>query len=382
MNLTLNYNKASSILLICFSGFYLTGILAVSPLYLTFIIAFVTLITGNIIKQNTSLHRLSFPVLLYMGYLILSQSLIKPNISSFINILFSLIYLILVLNTVKHLDKDLIARYSRYFILFTILIIFIETLWRLTHPDFSPDGTSQDYREVEGLLFYAYKHTSIMFQDSNFVGTYALCGYFLYQYLLSRKFVRSKMPLIILGVLIILTLSRSAILTVPIAYILIHVSSRNSSLVTRTLALIALISGVLVLLAKMASDVSFLSKFEIIELSISHLKESSLSEILFGIGYGNTVNYFGIGAHNLFVTHLIESGIIGLLLFLIVNLMFIKGSNRYSLYLTFPLFISGFSLAGHALSFYYSCLVIIYILEKKNGENFSADAHVQRGTVR
>ena len=83
-----------------------------------------------------------------------------------------------------------------------------------------------------------------------------------------------------------------------------------------------------------------------------------------GIGFGNTVHYLGIAAHNIFLTYLIESGIVGFVLFLITNLMFIKGSNRKSLYLTIPLFISGMSLSGHVLTFYYACMVILYFLSR------------------
>lgn len=376
MNLSYNYSKASSFLLICFSGFYLTGILPVSPVYFTFLLAFVIFTFGNILKNKTTLQRLSIPIIGYVLYILISQPLKNPNVGSLINILFSLSYLLVVLNTINHLEKDVIVKYSKYFVIFTIILLSIEAFWRLSHPVYLIEGTSKDLRESEGLLFYAFKISSIMFQDSNFVGTYGLITYFFYLYLFREKFVQSKFPLIILGFLIILTLSRSAILTLPITYFLIYITKKNGSFIYQLIFLFGLILGSFFLYDKLLSDGSFQSKFIIVDLSIEYLKNSSLLIFLTGIGYGNTLNLFGIGAHNLVITHIIESGIIGLFFFLFVNIIFIKGSERKSLYVTIPLFVSGMSLTGHSISFYFACLAIIYTINKKDGQNISDNTYV------
>jgi len=83
-----------------------------------------------------------------------------------------------------------------------------------------------------------------------------------------------------------------------------------------------------------------------------------------------------LGGHNLFITHFVESGLIGLLFFLMINLSLIKRTQKYSLYLTIPLFISGMSLAGHAISYYYACLALIFVIQQNERKNICTNSHL------
>ncbi|WP_315060729.1 O-antigen ligase family protein [Capnocytophaga leadbetteri] len=282
-----------------------------------------------------------------------------------------------MLNIAYYSKTEILVRYSKYFIWFTILLLVVEAAWRLTHPIFVIEGTDKDYRNMEGMLFYAFKFSSIMFKDSNFVGTYGLVAFFYYYYLRKKKYVKSMMPLIILFILISLTLSRSAIITVLLTIVILYFLSIKIKLHHIILGIVLIISVVFIALPQIETDGSFLSKFDILELTWRHLQECSLGQFLFGVGFGNTVEHIGIGAHNLLVTHLIESGIIGLLFFLIVNFSLINKTKRYSLYLTIPLFISGMSLAGHAISYYYACLALIYVIERNERKDISTNTNLQ-----
>ena len=387
-----NYSKLPTFLLLTFSGFYLTRLVPVSPIYFFFILSFFIVLWGSMIAGKQRVHPLSLPIFVYFLYLVLTQPFNHPDLNTLLNVLFSLAYLITILNTAPHISKVDLIRFSKIFILFTILLLTVEAVWRLSHPvDLIQIAQNRaKFRETEQLflqsekgasglilngngeteknLFYAFKFSSIMFQDSNFVGTYGLIAFFFYLFLWREKLVVSSIPLYFLALLILLTLSRSAIITIPLTLLLINVTKKNSSIIYKVLFLLMLLIGSIFLFQKVATDESFLSKFRIFELASRHLNRVSLIDLINGVGFGNTVNYLGIGAHNLFLSHLIESGIIGLTLFLIVNMMFINGSDRKSLYLTIPLFISGMSLSGHALTFYYTCLAIIYLLSRNQTE--------------
>ncbi|MFK8265480.1 hypothetical protein [Capnocytophaga cynodegmi] len=254
--------------------------------------------------------------------------------------------------------------------------MIVEALWRLSHPIFVIEGSGKDYRDIEGMLFYAYKFSSIMFIDSNFVGTYGLIAFFYYFFLLRKKYVRSKKPLLIIAILIVTTLSRSAIITVPITISFIYLLTIKVRLHHILTGMIFFTMLILFIAPRLANDLSFLSKFEILDLTYKYLQECSLGEFLFGIGFGNTVKYLGIGAHNLFVTHLVESGLIGLTFFLAINLILIRPTQKYSLYLTIPLFISGMSLVGHAISYYYACLALIYVLQFNERKNIGLNTNL------
>lgn len=366
MEIFFKYKKIAAFLLVIFSGFYLTSIMTVSPIYFTFIMAVIVLFTGVFMQYTTKIHLFTIPVVLYIIYLLISQVFKGPMPNTFINVLFSLVYLIFVLNATASLCKSDIIKASKYFILFSIILLSIEALWRFSHPVFIVEGTGKDYRDTEDLVFYAYKLSSIMFQDSNFVATYSLSVFFLCLNLIREKILTSKLPLIIIGVLIFLTLSRSAIITIPLAYVLLDVILKRKSFKLRFLFIIMFLFFTVYIYIKLATDISFQTKFTILNLTFEHLSNSTFLDVITGVGYGNSVHYLGIGAHNLFITHFIESGVIGFLFFILVSVMFVRPSNKKSLYITVPFFISGFSLSGHAISYYYTCLVLVYLINKKS----------------
>lgn len=378
MRLPLNIRNVALFFTILFSGFYLTRVLSLSPVYITFLIG-TLLIVGYAIFNYHSIYISKASVLYfaYIIYIIVTQSFLDPNFSTLINVIFSLLYFIIMLNIAYYSKTEILVKYSKYFIWFTILLLVVEAAWRLTHPIFVIEGTDKDYRNMEGMLFYAFKFSSIMFKDSNFVGTYGLVAFFYYYYLRKKKYVKSMMPLIILFILISLTLSRSAVITVLLTIVILYFLSIKIKLHHIILGIVLIISVVFIALPQIETDGSFLSKFDILELTWRHLQECSFGQFLFGVGFGNTVEHIGIGAHNLLVTHLIESGIIGLLFFLIVNFSLINKTKRYSLYLTIPLFISGMSLAGHAISYYYACLALIYVIERNERKDISTNTDLQ-----
>ena len=388
MSLTINYVKVPTFLLVVFSGFYLTRLVPISPIYFTFVLSFLIFLSGHLYCGKRQFHLLSIPILINFIYLIVTQPFNHPEILTLLNVLFSLAYLIAILNTAPYIPKADLIRYSKIFIVFTILLLTIEATWRLSHPVdlaqmvhntgsikdseqlFLPSDNDSNglilkgNNETEKNLFYTFKISSIMFQDSNFVGTYGLTTFFFYLFLLRERFVKSPIPLYILGFLILLTLSRSAIITIPLTYLLIAITKKNSSIIYMVLFSILLLFGTVFIYQGVVNDESFLSKIRILMLSSNHLNHLSFIDLMNGVGFGNTVHYLGIAAHNIFLTYLIESGIVGLVLFLFINLMFIKGTNRKSLYLTIPLFVSGMSLSGHVLTFYYTCLAILYLLSR------------------
>jgi wzy len=378
MRLPLNIRNVALFFTILFSGFYLTRVLSLSPVYITFLIGTLVIVGYAIFNYHSIyISKASVLYFAYIIYIIVTQSFLDPNFSTLINVIFSLLYFIIMLNIAYYSKTEILVKYSKYFIWFTILLLVVEAAWRLTHPIFVIEGTDKDYRNMEGMLFYAFKFSSIMFKDSNFVGTYGLVAFFYYYYLRKKKYVKSMMPLIILFILISLTLSRSAIITVLLTIVILYFLSIKIKLHHIILGIVLIISVVFIALPQIETDGSFLSKFDILELTWRHLQECSLGQFLFGVGFGNTVEHIGIGAHNLLVTHLIESGIIGLLFFLIVNFSLINKTKRYSLYLTIPLFISGMSLAGHAISYYYACLALIYVIERNERKDISTNTNLQ-----
>lgn len=330
---TINYVKLPTFLLVVFSGFYLTRLVPVSPIYFSFIISFLLVLFGFLYGGKRKFHLLSIPAVINFIYLLVSQPFNHPEVLTLLNVLFSLAYLIVILNTASYVSKDELIHYSKIFIIFTILLLTIEATWRLSHPvdlaltmhnngkltdteqlflpsDNEPNGLNLSGNHKIGMnLFYTFKVSSIMFQDSNFVGTYGLTSFFFYLFLLRERFVKSSIPLYLLGFLILLTLSRSAIITIPLTFLLIAITKKNSSIIYMALFLVLLLFGAILIFQGVATDGSFMSKIRILMLSSNHLNHLSFIDLMNGIGFGNTVHYIGIAAHNIFITYLIESGI-------------------------------------------------------------------------
>jgi hypothetical protein len=125
------------------------------------------------------------------------------------------------------------------------------------------------------------------------------------------------------------------------------------------------ILAVLIIMALFAKDPSFLTKFLIIEKTFDFYRNADLRHILFGVGFGNTVNYFNMGAHNFIVTYLVESGICGLLLLCILWIGILRKTRFEAAIVMVPFLINSMSLAGHAISYLYAIFGIIYILANR-----------------
>lgn len=363
--------KIIGFLLIPFSGFFLTTVLTVSPVYIFFLLALFGTVLYIGTKPKITSDRIIGVMLIYLLYIIFSQSLLDPESSSFVNIVLNLGYFLLCLIIVNKLKIKDIVVLSRYFIWFSIILLIFEAFYRISNPVFQLEG-GRDYRDMNGLEFYAYKISSIMFSDSNFVGTFALILFFFNFYLIKKKLIRNKISLFIIPLIIFLTFSRSAIFSCVLCLLILPYILGNRKHIFQKFIIGSLAGATLIyILPLFAQDTSFISKFRILDLTRVYLLEANPVNLLFGVGFGNTVNYLGIGAHNLFVTYLIESGIIGLFLFIFTQLYVAKKSGKESLYITIPLFVSGFSLVGHAIPYYFSSLAVIYILTKKLNAKWS-----------
>lgn len=314
--------------------------------------------------------------MIYIIYLIITQFFLEANNTALINVLFSLIYFVTVLNIASYSTNKILVKYSKYFVWFTIILLTIEAYWRLTHPIFLLEGAVKDYRDMDGMLFYAYKYSSIMFMDSNFVGTYGLIAFFYYYYLRKKKYVKSIIPLILLFILIVGTLSRSAIITTFITLFLLYFLLVKIRFYHILIMMIFVSLIVFFLIPTIENDGSFSTKFEILASTWEYMKHCSILDFLLGVGFANSYKYMEIGGHNLFVIQFVESGLIGTILFLIANLTLIKPTQKYSLYLTIPLFISGFSLVGYAIPYYYSCLALIYVIQRNERKNICTHSHL------
>lgn len=355
----------SASLLISTSGFYFINGLGISPIYPLFLLSLLFFLIFLSNKDYLPYNSLLGYFLFYGIYLTISQFLFSnPDFHTFINVILNIPYFILGFFLMQEMKEGYVISILKRFLLFSVLLLIVEFIYRITHPVFILEDGTKDLRDSSDLIFYAYKKSSLMFEDSNFTGIYAMIVFFLAWWSYKNNFYKSRSLLCVLFLLILGSLSRSAILATIISLIILPFFLNKRISFIKIITLILVSSFIFLSTLKLiGNDLSFDSKFLIFEKSVDYISKASLNDILFGVGFGNTDEYIGIGAHNLILTHLLESGVFGFFLFFFIQYQLIKRSNRQMLYLFIPFFIAGFSLMGHALTFYFTAAAIIIVVD-------------------
>ncbi|MEZ9888013.1 hypothetical protein AB4345_04730 [Vibrio breoganii] len=215
-----------------------------------------------------------------------------------------------------------------------LLVYSVDTIFRYLNPR----QNYFDYVATSGnddVLFYAYKH-SYIFQDSNFVGLSLISVFFLLLNL-KQPLGRYYKPLLAWCFLLtVLTISRASIFVLVLVWVLklffdarFDIRIKLAFLIFSTSIIVLFVYGLNSIFV--ADDVSLETKFLIVKLFISQLEDNSIYSNLFGWGLNQTYYYWGIAAHNLFITLILETGIIGFLIVILLFLYFFE-LNREVIY--------------------------------------------------
>lgn len=242
--------------------------------------------------------------LFFIAFLIFSLLLIKTDIGMVLNaflsiLIFSVFYFFLSNNDQKSI---------KYFLNICIVYFSLETIYRIMFPE------STRIHGVEEEWFYPYKSNSFVFQDSNFVALHLFCLLYISIILKLNKYI------LIFLILIILSFSRSAMLGGVLACLYyLSINTRYVALI-KPLFYLSTFSAFLYLILHidMITDGSFLSKIYIIDEALTYMSNNfTLFQYLFGNGLAQTYDALGIGAHNIAVILVFETGIIGTLIYLL-----------------------------------------------------------------
>ena len=341
-------------LVIVFCGFYLK-ITDFNPLYISFILSFAIFIYLFLSRRI----KITIPKVLYLGLLyilyILVISTIRGFTSSVFNVLISVTYFIFTYVILSNDTPDKIVFYIKCLLKVSIALLLIEAIARFLLA--SP--------EAHGI--YMFKFNSIMYQDSNYVAIFIMSLYFLAFYLNEKKYVKLTKYLIVLLILLIATFSRATILTTVFFSILF-----TSKISRKHKLFIFLFGGIVgaIIVAKILGDESNEMRFYIINRAVDfYFNESSLLDKLFGIGFGRSQEYISFGPHLFIVMNLLESGIVGFIILIILWIKILLDSSFACKYIMFPFLISGFAMSPHLITYLYCGFAMIILLEKNNKIN-------------
>lgn len=385
MRLAYSFKYTVAFLLIVFSGFFVTqiptnmpikflkivendqlGIFGINiyrvsllPVYFTTLIGVLLLFISegrNVFKIPKNLY---MPVVVAFYYFLTQiTKIVSP--SAFIIYLMTYLYIYLVIKSLKKIDIEDIKRLSIKFINLSIFLLTCECLWRLLHPVNVPEYI------LRGSWFYKYKLASFMYMDSNFVAIQAMVMLFFTIYLKKKFFLTLKWQKIILLILIILTFSRAAWIATLLGLLYIHYFHKISASKI-FIGVISIVVVSIIIYIKVKADISFGTKFEIINQSIAYFKNSlPITDLLFGIGSGNSSNVLNsISAHNIILIYLIDTGLIGFFLAFGMFFQLWKQIPKVS-YLLLPFIIAGLSAYQSACPYLFAALGIMYIVENRD----------------
>ncbi|OTA19173.1 hypothetical protein Xbed_02570 [Xenorhabdus beddingii] len=356
----IQFHKVNSLgyIWLIFCGFYLTKITALSPIYLSFLLITISaplyLSAKKTIKIDRSFFSLSCMSLLF------SFVILNSKTPLLINLFISLIspFLVAVFYKNKKAKSNIL-----FFIFFSYALLFnIDGIWRVMNPDL----TNLEKLESLEIGFQIYKGNSIMYSDSNYVGLQAVLFISVYAYLFKEKTFNVNRKIIYYTILIlllssiILSFSRSATIGMC-TFLFFHLLEKTNKLFFLVASILASTITIVFFSNHFSNDISYNSKFHILSITYDYLHHADIYRMLFGVGFGNAANVIGIGTHNLFITFLIESGLIGLMLFFLILIYFLKKLKYDFFIVVFPFILSSMSLGTTALPYFFTfiCLCIL-----------------------
>ncbi len=313
-----NVNKCSISLYFAafFMAVYAAKITPFSPVYIAYIALscfWIPLIFVVFLRRLTLDSLIILVLFFYITVLNFNKIFTGEYINFFVG---SMAYIFIRLYKDEFAGKPIVNAIK--IIKYTVIVLFTaDSVYRILNPTAPTEESFLYIKDSESLWFYIYKFGSLMFADSNTTGLISMIVLFLSVFTDPRRYksVFSPDNLFLLA-LIFFSLSRSAIISTILSFFYLYFvkDNRNKIFSYVVFILLAMVSVRFFLL--LSSDGSFMSKFYILELIFGYVSEVNFDKLLFGIGVGNSIKYFQIHTHLLFLTYLVEVGLIGLLLFL------------------------------------------------------------------
>lgn len=368
--------KLLAFLFVIMSSFYLVELkldflnlgLNASPVYYWAVVGSMLYLFFKI--KNKNWEKINYIAFLMLFYIYISQIFLSPDISVLITFSLTYLYFIIVNDLLKYINYKLLMFFSEFFVDFVILLTFIDAIHRFygLNFDFSIFKTI-----FSGLEFYKFKINSLMFGGANGVA-FLLSSLFVFLFYLGKithkkYFFRKLIALI----LIVLTFSRTiylALIILLFLYILIKALKIKymKELILFFLFVISLsphlflklISGYI----SFITDGSFQTKLYISESGWEYiLKNNGLWDNLIGFGLGNGVKYLGSWVHNLLLTYILETGLIGFIIFIIFLSYFYKKTAKDYVFFYYLLLISGISFVPIQIPYFFVFMLLLKFLE-------------------
>lgn len=349
------------------SGFYLTQIISVSPIYPLLVAALVLCIFTIGLRKVAAVPEtrnvVGWIVFSATTHLIGHLAWVSP-FNSALGFYLNFLFLGLAWRYLPRLSPRAVDKALMRMIDFTIVLGIFEAVVRWFFPFQTYGDKFLEFVAESGSTFYMYKFNSVMYQDSNFVAMWLLVvAVVAFEHL---GFVRAGKRISLLCGLVCFTICRSAIIFLT-AYILAKLIRRYVPVRGLRVLLFAAggAAGCLFLIHLVTNDDSFQSKITIYTLvTANYFSGINLQTFLLGFGMSNSALLLdGIAAHNFIAELLIDAGAIGVsyTLFSMFYLASLSGRAGYTIVWLFLL--AGMSFAPITIPYLYVILSMLAFLK-------------------
>jgi hypothetical protein len=375
--------------LVAGSGFYLTQVVDVSPIY--FLVGASAVLAVAAASGSTftrpALPWVSLSALVVQ--LLYSSTVSEPH--AVLAYTLNVVCLALAAFVFSRLTKQDLCRCRALLVRFTIALGAIEAAVRWLFPFQELPADKLQHMEVSGALFYQYKFNSLMYMDSNFVGMWLLVVV-LFQLHATPADHRSRgwrVEALCLLALLALSICRAAILAVAAYFALrLALQGRRRRIRAWHIALASLTVAAAVgwFFSEMAQDESFQSKLVIFDLIVNgYLSSARLEALLLGTGVASSADVLGgIAAHNYFAMLFIECGVVGLVFTLSVHFFFVRRCRSAAGPLLGCFYFAGLSMAPMTAPYLYVALALATELARRgliNGGSRARPPDAVQGAV-
>ena len=263
----------------------------------------------------------------------------------------------------KTLQADVSIRMIKVTNIGLILLFALETYIRYS---ILTDGDITKYFEL--------KYNSFMFSDSNVTG-YAIFSVFTVElYLIKEKLRTSKIVSILLYLLLLLTLSKTIIFFSTLMYFLYFRPEYVK------LILLLFIIVLFQYAEYLGRDLSLDVRMTMLSNFINYLEDASFVQLALGSGwYGFRYNLYGDEPHSFIMSIVGAGGLISLLIFIIFYGFAYISSKRVTRYYLGTLLLSSIIfLPYYGLIFMYVTFVVLFLLEKGDGNDTISGSYSQQ----
>ena len=343
-------------LLTCGSCLFMTGILAISPIYFMFVIAllFALIFSEKGFSINITVGLYCFVFL--MSFFLFAFHIINGSkaIKEGLGFVFTFGYFLIGYIAARNCSKEELTNLTVMLAKLSILMGASDAVYRFLNP--------ADYNFSELIPFHIFKENSLMFEDSNFTAFFLLTNYILYTIVMWRNPKYSKLIVILFLLVIFACLSRASGIGVVTFLALRYLIDSNYK--AKILILCISIMILPPVLFYILTNENFLSdvalKLWVLQEASSNLFLSAdINTLFFGNGFASSSLNSGYSAHNFIIEVLYDVGFVGLLCFSIPMLMLALLDKRSFVLFFIPIFVVSLSFGPLILPYTYLSLALL-----------------------